>query len=77
MMLESVAKQLAEGTWVYDYKKKRDSASVVKLDHNEPLTQHHRMDPFDSVELQVFSVRFHKETFSLAPKLLRKMKCLK
>ncbi|MBL6723214.1 MAG: hypothetical protein ISQ13_04290 [Candidatus Margulisbacteria bacterium] len=77
MMMESVAKELAEGTWVYDYKIKRDSASVVMLGRDEPLTQHHRMVRFDSVELQVFSVRFNKETFTLEPRLLRKLACLK
>ena len=77
LKLELAARALTAGNWVYDYKNDGAPPSLVMLKRNQPISHHHKMVPFDSVELQVFDFRFSKRAFTVEPQLLRKLKCLK
>ena len=74
LKLEQLSKKLSQKTWVYLFNKNsRRPTSVKMIGSKETLNAKDRIANFDSIELQVFDVIFHKETFKLEPVLLRKM----
>ena len=74
LKLEQLTKLLSKKTWVYSYiGNSRRPNSVRMIGSKESLKAEDRLASFDSVELQIFDVVFHKETFTLEPVLLRKI----
>ena len=74
LKLEQLSKKLSQKTWVYLFNKNsRKPTSVKMIGSKETLKAEDKIANFDSIELQVFDVIFHKETFKLDPILLRKI----
>ena len=79
LALELLAKKLSTNLWVYNFDpdNPKKPTSVRMIGKKETLNAHDQLAAFDSVELQVFDISFNKSTFTVKPKLLRKIKYVK
>lgn len=76
LSLENLTKKLTEKIWIYQ-NINQPQKSVVMIDKNNKLTAKDTIAKFDSVEIQVFDLAFNKRSFTLEPKLIRKINYLK
>lgn len=76
LLLENLTKKLTKKIWVYQ-NINQPQKSVTMIGKNNKLTAKDTIAKFDSVEIQVFDLAFNKQSFTLEPKLIRKIKYLK
>lgn len=76
LSLEHLTKELTKKIWVYE-NIGRSTKSVTMIGKNKKLSPENTIANFDSVEIQVLGLSFNKQTFTLEPKLIRKISYLK
>ena len=78
LALEKLTKNLSKKIWIYSFNKENiKPTSVSMIGRNENLMAEHKIANFQAVEIQIFDVEFNRSTFTLEPKILRKIKFLK
>ncbi|RAP24931.1 hypothetical protein DID73_00055 [Candidatus Marinamargulisbacteria bacterium SCGC AG-343-K17] len=76
LSLEQLTKLLTKKLWVYNNIKSKNK-SVVMIGKNAKLRPGDKIAHFDAIEIQVFDMKFTKKSFTLEPKLIRKISYLK
>ena len=79
LALENLAKLLTRKTWIEHNSINigNTDKTIIMIGKNERLRQNDKPAKFQSLEVQIFDIKFDKRNFSIEPKLIRKMSFLR